>query len=502
MDNDLKFDDVLLLKSKDSNALHVAGMDKKGKVNFKELKEGENPDFLRIDRNGNMLENFFENFMRQVKNPTHFEFFRLPADGFPENAKVLQDALQHPDKPENKKLIDLHRVEPEAYLKNRQSPEQQQSPPSPKEHAINPDLVNWEKFANYGYTREMLEKTGDYLDRLLDYRKTDLLPVTLKLDGETQPLRTEGRLALRKQEDGTFSPVAHLIQKEPNLDRPYFGVNFTDEDKKNLLTTGNLGRIVEAEFKPGEKTPVLLSIDQQTNELSAYRKDRLKVPDTYKGVRLSDEQKQQLGEGKAVRIEDMTSSKGTKFSAGVQFNADKRYFELLFNTGKKQEQNQQQSPSVPKTFRKKELTDDQRKSLDEGKTVRTGELFDKQGKKYTGYITFDRETAKMSFLFPNQYAAALAAGKVIPDDRHKTQVAVNSEGKTDEATKHVKEPLKQGQTQPDEKQAEKQQEKKTEQSQKSQKSRKPKVRKGVYDKLHQAAVLIWFITVSHLLLFL
>jgi hypothetical protein len=373
----------------------------------------------------------------------------------------------------------MHRVEPEAFLKKQQTPEQpkeqppspsfQQSQPSPKEHAINPALVNWEKLERYGITRETLEKTGE-MDKLLDYRKTDLMPVSIKLDDET--VRTEGRLSLRKTEDGTFSPVAHLIQSKPNLERPYFGVSFTEEDKQNLLKTGNLGRTVEAEFKQGEKTPILLSIDKQTNELVAFRREWLKVPDTYKGVPLSDVQKQELGEGKAVRIEDMTSSKGTKFSAEVQFNTDKRYFELLFNNDRKQEQNRQQSqqsqssqssqqsqssPSVPKTFRKRELTEDQRSSLDEGKTVHISGLEDKSGKKYSGYITFDKETGKTDFLFPNQYSAAVAAGKVIPDDRHKTQVAVNSEGKTNEATKNLKEPLKQGQTQPDEKQAKKQQ---------------------------------------------
>lgn len=39
---------------------------------------------------------------------------------------------------------------------------------------------------------------------------------------------------------------------------------------------------------------------------------------------------------------------------------------------------------------------------------------------------------------------------------HKTQVAVNNEGKTNEATGHVKEPLKSGQVHPTEKQRAKQ----------------------------------------------
>jgi hypothetical protein len=79
-------------------------------------------------------------------------------------------------------------------------------------------------------------------------------------------------------------------------------------------------------------------------------------------------------------------------------------------------------------------------------------LVDKKGKGYSGYITLNKETGKTDFMFPKQYKDVLAAGKIIPDDRHKTQVAVNSEGKTSEATRNVKEPLKKGQTQPTEKQ--------------------------------------------------
>ena len=70
----------------------------------------------------------------------------------------------------------------------------------------------------------------------------------------------------------------------------------------------------------------------------------------------------------------------------------------------------------------------------------------------------------------------LASGKVVPDDRHKTQVAVNSEGKTNEATKNVKEPLTKGQTQPTEKQADKQEKKEAKGN--KQETDKPKKSKG------------------------
>jgi hypothetical protein len=94
---------------------------------------------------------------------------------------------------------------------------------------------------------------------------------------------------------------------------------------------------------------------------------------------------------------------------------------------------------------------------------KTGKTSKKQAiSDYSGYITLNKESGKTDFMFSKQYKDALAAGKVIPDDRHKVQVAKNNEGKTTEATKNIKEPLNKGQTQPTEKQAEKQEKKQDE----------------------------------------
>jgi hypothetical protein len=115
MNENLKDQDFLLVREKDSDELKVAKIDKDGKM--KQAKpNSENPDLLKIDKNGNIIENFFENFMRQVKNPTRFEFFRVPAEKFKEVVQKLQEAFKKPDKPENKAFIDLHRINPEALM--------------------------------------------------------------------------------------------------------------------------------------------------------------------------------------------------------------------------------------------------------------------------------------------------------------------------------------------------------------------------------------------------
>jgi hypothetical protein len=217
MNENLKDHDILLVKEKGSNELKVANTDKDGKL--KQSKpDGENPDFLRIDRNGNILENFFANFMRQMKKPTEFEFFRVPMDKFKEVIQKLQEAFKNPDKPENKEFIDMHRVNPEDFLKKQsqgqeqtQPQTQEQTPAAQKEYKINPDLVDWEGFKKFGITREGLEKSGvakdgtSNLDRLLNYHKTNLVPVSLNMEGYPS-MQTSGRFALKPNADGTFAP--------------------------------------------------------------------------------------------------------------------------------------------------------------------------------------------------------------------------------------------------------------------------------------------------------
>ncbi|OAV74004.1 hypothetical protein Barb7_02566 [Bacteroidales bacterium Barb7] len=257
-------------------------------------------------------------------------------------------------------------------------------------------------------------------------------------------------------------------------------MKFTDEDKKNLLQTGNLGRVVSAEYKQGEHTPVFVSLDKLTNELVALRADKLKIPDTIKGVTLDDKQKQALSEGKSVLVEGMTSKNGKEFSANVQVNADKKGIEFQFDNGKKQEQNQQKTQRplesegfrIPAKLGGVELTEKQQNDLKADKTIYVSGLKDKQGQEYNAYVKVNHEQGKLDFFKWNPDKAK----KVTPDNDSKTQVAVNSEGKTNEATKKVDEPLKKGQTQPTEKQEAKQEKKEANST--KQETDKPKKSKG------------------------
>jgi hypothetical protein len=247
MEKNVKDQDVLLVKEKDSNELKVvSGMDKDGKLKTVNSTAENEPDFLRIDKQGNVLENFFENFMRQAKDPTHFHFFKVPADKVDEVVPQLQGALKNPEKPENREFIDMHRVEPDAFLKKQEQTQtheqtitQSQTQTMYPGNAIDENRVDWTQFERLGITRETLGKT-DNLDKLLNWQKTDLLPISLRFDGVS--LRTDARLGLREMPDVTLSVSIHAIRKEPELDKYYFGIKFTDEDKQNLLKTSKIGR--------------------------------------------------------------------------------------------------------------------------------------------------------------------------------------------------------------------------------------------------------------------
>ena len=79
-----------------------------------------------------------------------------------------------------------------------------------------------------------------------------------------------------------------------------------------------------------------------------------------------------------------------------------------------------------------------------GKTVVLANAKDDQGQPCTKYLKFSFEKGRPLTYSQNPDLAQTVA----PSNESRTQLAVNNEGKTNEATKHVKEPLQQGQTAP------------------------------------------------------
>ena len=79
-----------------------------------------------------------------------------------------------------------------------------------------------------------------------------------------------------------------------------------------------------------------IGVDKETNALQAYRRDRLTIPTTIKGVRLTPEQQQLLEKGDPIRLTGMVGENGQRFDADVQISAAKKGFRFTASEQVKQ----------------------------------------------------------------------------------------------------------------------------------------------------------------------
>lgn len=385
---------LLVLDKKHNKMRAVTQLTKNGEVEAADINDKNQPDFLRIERHGDFFSNFFGNFTRQLKEPTRFDFFCVPFSAGVEIARELQGYLNDLGE-DAQQLLSKYAINSEYQHKNHTTME------TTEEYKFKPEQVNWESLNNLGLSRERLEKMNLIEPLLKGFKTNDLVPLTLTMGDAVAKL--DARLSLQTNDVGQVVVAMHGIRKEPNLNYPFFGHEFSKEDKENLLKTGNMGRVVDLyNQKTSEFVPSLISVDRKTNELVAYKAEWVQIPDEIKGIKLDEQQKQALQEGKPLYLEGMTSKNGDPFDATVQFNADKRYVEFIFDRNQGQNQSQGKTyDEAPREFRGKELTEEQYSKFKEGMTVYITGLVDKNDKEYQGYITYNSESGKVGFSFNN-----------------------------------------------------------------------------------------------------
>ena len=432
----------------------VSGIDDKGKLQTTEAKDVHQAAFLKFNNKDGLLKNFMTNFLKQFNEPTRFGLYKVVANNVEQGVASLHTMLQNREKLENKQQLADSQVRFDDFL-----------PKQKNATAIDESKIDWKQLDNLGLSRERLEQGGE-LEKMLNWQKSNL--ITFFNDTATTEIYTEARLAFRTDDNGNIGLAIHPLRKEPQLDFPYMGYKFSPEEKEQLLTTGNLGKTIEVTPKNGEPFAAYVSIDPQTNEIIALRADRVNIPREIKGITLSDAQYKSLVEGKAVKVEGMTAKSGKTFNAVLQVNAEKKGIEFIFdnNRGLKEHQQQTLQQGVPHKLCGLELSDKQREALDSGRTLYLKNMVDKQGQPFNAYVRMDKEQNRPRFYKwnPDKKQETGKEKVVAVAEEHKTQVAVNNHGKTNEATKDVKEPLKTGQTQPTAEQKQKQDENKQKKS--------------------------------------
>ncbi len=428
----------------------VSGIDDKGKLQTTEAKDVHQAAFLKFNNKDGLLKNFMTNFLKQFNEPSHFGLYKVVANNVEQGVASLQTMLQNREKPENKQQLADSQVRFDDFL-----------PKQKNAAAIDESKIDWKQLDNLGLTRERLEQSGE-LAKMLNWQKSNLITIAVPIGDTT--IYTDARLAFRTDSEGNIGLAVHPLRKEPQLDFPYMGHKFSPEEKEQLLATGNLGKTIEITPKNGEPFAAYVSIDPQTNELIALRADRVNIPKEIKGVTLSDAQYKDLVEGKAVKVEGMTAKSGKSFNATLQVNAEKKGIEFIFDNkqGLKERQQHTRQQGAPHKLCGLELSEKQREALDSGRTLYLKNMVDKEGQPFNAYVKMDKEQNRPRFYKwnPDKKQETGKEKVVVVAEEHKTQGAVNNQGKTNEATKNVNEPLKSGQTQPTAAQKQKQDEKK------------------------------------------
>ena len=428
----------------------VSGIDDKGKLQTTEAKDVHQAAFLKFNNKDGLLKNFMTNFLKQFNEPSRFGLYKVVANNVEQGVASLHTMLQNREKPENKQQLADSQVRFDDFL-----------PKQKNATAIDESKIDWKQLDNLGLTRERLEQSGE-LAKMLNWQKSNLVTIAIPMGDTT--IYTDARLAFRTDGEGNIGLAVHPLRKEPQLDFPYMGHKFSPNEKEQLLTTGNLGKTIEITPKNGEPFAAYVSIDPQTNELIALRADRVNIPKEIKGVTLTDAQYKDLVEGKAVKVEGMTAKSGKPFNATLQVNAEKKGIEFIFENkqGLKERQQHSQQQGAPRKLCGLELSDKQREALDSGRTLYLKNMMDKEGQPFNAYVKMDKEQNRPRFYKwnPDKKQETGKEKVVAVAEEHKTQVAVNNDGKTNESTKNVNEPLKSGQTQPTAAQKQKQDEKK------------------------------------------
>ena len=388
--------DVLVVRDEKTGEISVvAGLSRDGTPKRAPAKAENTPDFLRFDRNSDLMDSFFRNFFRQCKEPSRFGFYRIAADQVENLLGVMKELLKDPEA--NKEILSAHKVDISNYEKEakqsegqaketassddasktqantekenvsseqtnekendmEQKPEQTateqqaQTAPGVKQNLISGNDVNLQELgAKYGIDFNSMNEKD--MKALLNYGKTGLVIVKPTFGGEL--IEIQARLSFRKDDNDQLQLVPHFVRNEPKLDVAYKGYTFTPEDKKNLLLNGNLGKVVDFPDKnTGELRPHFISIDRLTNEIVDIPTNKVRIPDTIGKTPITKDDKRVLYSGIPLRKE-IELANGRKFTPLLQVNVEQRGVEFVPGSTR-QAQGQKQNGDKKQTADKQE----------------------------------------------------------------------------------------------------------------------------------------------------
>lgn len=453
MDEKLKNDAkkvMLVQHAADGKIKAVTDVDKDGNIQTTDPTRQNMANLLNVNTQDSALEAFFKKFMQEADNPSHTGIFIMVEN-------VLNKLIKIDFDPE---ILENYRVDPEQVLQVKQ--EGQRFEPMDTSKI---DLTDLER---KGIRMEDLEphlKAMSY-----GHKSNGLIEMNPELEPGGIRFSTKGRVSLEPQPDGTLRVIPHYWQEKPNLDAPFHGVLLADDVKTNITNTRHAGKVVNLELEIGKMTPCYVSCDKWTNTLEVMPVELLEKRNRIKEADLSEGKQMDFYGGGKVLLEGYITRAGYKRDAYIQVDAAERNYEFTYEgldrnryaqenkeiyrqkiaENKSQKQTAPEDTKTTLTIHRKilnadvpskaydqwtEAVKDPSKRQDVQAFYIKGMMKDGQGEPFNAWVKPNFEKNKMDFFKWNP-------------NYSKKQGAINSDGKTAEALKGVKEPIKQGQQRP------------------------------------------------------
>lgn len=449
---------MLVQDAKDGKVKAVKNVDKDGNIQTTDLTANNAANLLNVNTTDSGLEAFFRKFMEELDNPSHTGIFMMAEEVLNWLVKIDLDP----------KELDRYRIDPAEELGRQQEGERFQPMDTTK--------IDMEDMARKGINLQELEphlKAMSY-----GHKSHGLIDMNPEMEPGGVRISTKGRVSLEEQPDGTLRVIPHYWQEKPNLDSPFYGKLLDEQVKANIAETRHAGKVLDLELTPGVTTPCFVSRDKWTNTLEAMPVELLQKRTQIKDAELSEGKQVDFYSGGKVLLEGYTTRTGYKRDAYIQIDAADRNFEFSYNgldRNRYAQQNKQvyqrDNPAqerqrtffIPKKILGVEVPEHAYKQWQEAvnfpdrqKDIKgvymAGMVKDRQGEPFNAWIKPNFEKGKLDFFKWNPDYVRKQGATVTPVQESKTQVAVNSQGKINEATKHVNEPLRQGQQKPTEQQ--------------------------------------------------
>ena len=278
-----QFSDIILILDKMELLLQaVTKLDKNGRYESVAAKEENRNSFLKLDRYANMFESFVKNLWSQLKDPTRFGILSVKEQALddPKVRQAIEDLAAGKKTDAVAEFLAKYDITPKGkgqsinnqndkeMAKQEQTTQAQTPQDGQPKYRFNESMIDWEQLKHFGLSREYLQERGLLDSMLKGYKTNQVVPITMNFGSAV--LRTDARLSFQQSTQGPVVLGIHGIRQQPDLERPFFGHIFSEEDKKNLRESGNMGRVVNLRVR-NEEVPSFLSIDRLTNEIVAMK---------------------------------------------------------------------------------------------------------------------------------------------------------------------------------------------------------------------------------------